>query len=83
MQMTLSRQFLVRFAGVIAIAIGLTMPGNAAAATPQGPALTECMQDGCAIVTQGDLRKLKHDARVRTPSAVAVPIDPYRPSFVP
>ena len=83
MQMTTSRQFLVRLAGVIAIAIGLVIPGSAAAAWHDGPALNECTQDGCAIVTQADLGKLKHDARVRTPAAVSFPTDQLSPHFVP
>jgi hypothetical protein len=79
----MSRQSLVRLAGVIAIAIGLALPGSAAAATPTEPGLRECTDDGCAIVTRGDLRKLKHDARVRAPAAVSAPTDRFSPRFVP
>lgn len=81
MQMTLSRQSLVRLVGVIAIAIGLFLPGSTAAAFPQGPALRECMEDGCAVVTERDLATLRRNARLGTEAPLPFPTDRFSPHF--
>ena len=83
MQMTLSRHSVVRLVGVIAIAIGLLLPGSAAAVSPQGPVLRECMEDRCAVVTERDLATARRNARIEAAAPLPFPTDRFSPHFVP